>query len=215
MVLVTAAAAVAPAFANAQAWSIQSGFAARGEYTDNYFFTPSGQQQSAFTATVSPFVTAARRTETSDVTALLAVGANKVWLWGPSETTDYLSGRLGLNGSLRDDRSTWTGNVSFSRAPRLQNEVTETGTVLGLANTNAASVNGGYTYELTERWSLGSTAGGFGNRYQSVQGSGSSLQNNQGYYAGGMWATRIRTVRSSLSRRCTRITPATSPAATT
>jgi opacity protein-like surface antigen len=186
--IVTAVVAVAaagwPTLASAQTWSVQSGFTARGEYNDNYFFAPNNQQP-AFTATATPFVTAARRTETSDVTALLAVGANKVWLWDPSETTDYLSGRLGLNGSLRDERSTWTGNISFSRAPTLQNQVTATGTVLGLANTNAGAVNGGYTYALTERWSLGATAGGFGNRYESVLGSGSSLQNNQSYYAGG------------------------------
>ena len=71
-----------PSLAKAQAWSVQSGVAARVEYNDNYFFT-ANNAQSAFTASVTPFVTAARRTETSDVTALLAVGANKVWLWDP------------------------------------------------------------------------------------------------------------------------------------
>ena len=81
--LVAAAAAGVPLLAKGETWSVQSGFAARGQYTDNYFFTPNNQQ-SAFTASVSPFVTAARRTEGSDVTALLAVGANKVWLWDPS-----------------------------------------------------------------------------------------------------------------------------------
>ena len=75
-----------------------------------------------------------------------------------SETTDYLSGRFGLDGSLREARSTWTGNVSFSRAPTLQNDSTQTGTDLVLAYTNAAAVNGAYTYALTERWSLGATA---------------------------------------------------------
>ena len=150
---------------------MQSGFAARGQYTDNYFFT-ANNQQSAFTASVSPFVTAARRTEASDVTALLAVGANKVWLWDPSETTNYLSGRLGLNGSLREERSTWTGNISFSRAPTLQNVLTQTGTNLALVYTNTAAVNGAYTYALTERWSLGATAGGYGNWYEGVEGGG-------------------------------------------
>ena len=76
--IVVTLAALVPSVAAAQAWSVQSGVAARGEYNDNYFLTPTNQQ-SAFTASVSPFVTAARRTETTDVTALLAVGLNRVW----------------------------------------------------------------------------------------------------------------------------------------
>ena len=115
--------------------------------------------------------------------AVLAVGANKVW--GLSENIDYLSGRLGLDGTLRDDRSTWTGNISFSRAPTLQNQLTQRGTVLTLAYTDTASVNGSYTYQLTERWSLGARGGAFDNRYSSVQSGSASLQDNRAYYAGG------------------------------
>ena len=124
-----------PAIATAEAWLVQSGFSARGQYTDNYFLTSTGKE-SGFTASISPFVTAARRTETSEVAAVLAVGANKVW--GLSENIDYLSGRLGLDGSLRDARSTWTGNISFSRAPTLQNQLTQRGNVLALAYTDTA-----------------------------------------------------------------------------
>ncbi len=127
----TAATAVA-SLASAQEWSVQSGATARIEYNDNYFFTSSATQssisgsstpvgtQSAFTGTITPFITAARRTETSDVTALIAIGANKVW--GLSPTVDYLSGNFGLIGSLREARSTWTGNASFVRSASLQNE---------------------------------------------------------------------------------------------
>jgi hypothetical protein len=100
---VAAAATVVPSLAAAQEWSVQSGATARTEYNDNYFFTPI-DKQSAFTGTVTPFVTAARRTEATDVTALVAVGANKVW--GVSPSTDYLSGRFGLDGSPREARST-------------------------------------------------------------------------------------------------------------
>jgi hypothetical protein len=180
--LVAVAFASWPAVAAADGWSVQSGFSARGQYTDNYFLTTTGKE-SGFTASISPFVTAARRTETSEVTAVLAVGANKVW--GLSENIDYLSGLLGLDGSLRDARSTWTGNISFSRAPTLQNQLTQRGNVLALAYTNSASANGGYTYELTERWSLGARAGAFDNRYSSVQSGGGSLQDTRGYYGGG------------------------------
>lgn len=179
--LVGTAAAAVSLLASAQPWSVQSGVTARGEYTDNYFFAPV-DQQSAFTATVSPFVTAARRTETTDVTALLAVGGNVVW--GQVPPTEYLSGRLGLNGSLREARSTWTGNLSFVRDPTLQSELRQTGVVLALAYRNAASLNGAYTYELTERWSLGATAGGYNNHYDTIQ-AGGTLSNNNGYYAGG------------------------------
>ena len=113
-------AVIVPSVAAAQAWSIQSGATARGEFNDNYFFT-STNRQSAFTASVSPFVTAARRTETTDVTAVLAVGLNQVW--GPSPTTDYVSGLLGLNGAVNDERSKWIGaSLSYvpphCRAPR-------------------------------------------------------------------------------------------------
>ena len=181
--LIVAVAAM-PSLAAAETWFVKTGFTARTEYNDNYFFAPNNQQ-SAFTTSVSPFVTAARRTETSDLTALLALGANRVWLWIPSETTNYWSGRLGLNGSLRDDRSTWTGNISMSRAPALQSTTSPTGVVLGLAYTNTAGANATYSFALTERWSLGASLGGFANRYETIQGSGSALQNNNSYFAGG------------------------------
>lgn len=193
VVVVATVATVVPSLVSAQDWSVQSGATARAEYNDNYFFTAANQTpgvnpQAAFTASISPFVTAARQTETSDVTALLAVGANKVW--GPSPTTDYLSGRFALDGSLREARSAWSGNASFVRAPSLQNQVTETGTTLVLAYTNTAAINGAYTYALTERWSLGATVGTYGNRYESVNTSASgtpsnNLSNNHGYSAGG------------------------------
>ena len=55
---------------------------------------------------------------------------------------------------------------------------------LGLAYTNAAGVNGTYTYALTERWSVGAVASAYSNRYEGVS-SGSSFSDNHGYYAGG------------------------------
>jgi hypothetical protein len=178
---VATAATVVASHANAQEWSLQSGGTARIEYNDNYFFTPV-DTQSGLTGSITPFITAARRTETSDVTALLAVGANKVW--GLSPTVDYVSGSFSLNGSLREERSTWSGGASFVRSANLQNETTQTGTALVLAVTNAASVTGAYSYALTERWSLGATAGAYNNRYDGVE-NGATLSNNHGYYASG------------------------------
>ena len=173
-------AAIMPSVAVAQAWFVQSGATARGEFNDNYFFT-STNRQSAFTASVSPFVTAARRTETSDVTAVLAVGLNEVW--GPSPATNYLSGLLGLNGAIKDERSTWMGNVSFVRAPLLQSAQTQSGVTLVRAYTNTAGVSGAYSYALTERWSIGATAGWYKNTYEAVEGV-STLSDNNGYNAG-------------------------------
>jgi len=178
--LVLALVAIWPGVATAQAWFVQGGAAARAEFNDNYFFT-STERQSAYTASISPFITAARRTETSDVTALLAVGLNEVW--GPSPTTTYVSGRLGLISTLRDERSTWAGDVSLSRAPLLQSAQTSTGVTLVRAYTNTASVNGSYSYALTERWSVGAIAGWYGNTYSEVEGA-SLLSNNRGYNAG-------------------------------
>lgn len=182
--LVAAAFAAWPMIAAAESWLLQNGFSARTQYTDNYFFAATGKE-SGFTATVSPFVTAARRTETSEVAAVLAVGANKVW--GLSENIDYLSGRLGLDGTLRDDRSTWAGSIAYSRAPTLQNQITQRGNVLALAYTDTASANGSYSYQASERWSLGVRAGAFNNQYSSVQSqsTNASLQNNSAYYGGG------------------------------
>jgi hypothetical protein len=71
-----------------QEWSVYAGAAGRVEYNDNYFFVVPGQpvggdplvtdqKESAFTLSLFPFVAASRRTEVSEVTALLAVGANK------------------------------------------------------------------------------------------------------------------------------------------
>ena len=178
---VATAATVVASLATAEEWSVQSGATARAEYNDNYFFT-SVDPQSAFTGSITPFVTAARRTETSDVTALVAVGANKVW--GVSPTIDYLSGSFALNGSLREARSTWTGSASFVRSANLQYENGQTGAPLVLAFTNAASVTGAYTYALTEQWSLGTTVGAYSNRYDGVE-NGATFSNNHGYYANG------------------------------
>jgi hypothetical protein len=194
MAFVAAAATAVASLAGAQEWSVQSGATARVEYNDNYFFTASGTPsttpgsptsvgtQSAFTGNITPFITAARRTETSDVTALLAVGGNEVW--GLSPNVSYVSGNFGLIGSLREARSTWSGNASFVRSASLQNETSLTGTTLVLAYTNAATVTGNYTYAVTERWSLGATAGAYSNTYDGVQ-TGSTLSNNHGYNAGG------------------------------
>jgi long-subunit fatty acid transport protein len=178
--LVATLAAVLPSVTVAQEWLVQSGVAGRGEFNDNYFLTPS-DQESAFTASVSPFVTAARRTETSDVNALLAVGLNRVW--GLSSTTDYVSGRLALTGTVNDERSTWTGGISFSRAPVLQNAQTQAGVTLVRVYTNASTVNGTYTYALRERWSVGATAGLYKNDYEAIEGD-SATSDNSGYYAG-------------------------------
>ena len=120
-------------------------------------------------------------------------------MWGVSPNVDYLSGRFGLDGSLREARSTWTGNASFVRSASLQNEAAEAGTPLVLAFTNAATVSGAYTYALTERWSLGATIGAYSNRYDGV-GNDATLSNNHGYNAGGNSATPIRTAPSSPSR---------------
>ncbi len=155
---------------------------ARGEYNDNYFFTPTNPQ-SAFTTSITPFATAARRTETSDIAAVAAVGGN--WVSGSSTSTDYVSGLAALNGSWRDARSIWTADVSFVRSATLQSEAQPTGTtVLGLAYTNATLATGTYSYALTERWSVGAKASVYDNRYDAAV-ENTTFQNNHGYYAGG------------------------------
>ena len=179
--LLAGLATAAPSLALAQSWLLDGGVVARGEYNDNYFLT-SENAQSAFTASVTPFVTVARRTESSSVAGIAAVGGN--WVSGASSNTDYVSGLFGLDGSLREARSTWAGNLSFVRSATLQTEAQDGGVVLGLAYTNAASAGGSYTYALTERWSLGATVSGYDNRYDSVDNSGTFV-NNHGYYAGG------------------------------
>ena len=95
-----------PGLSTAQEWSVRSGAVARSEYSDNYFFTAENPE-SAFVASISPFVTAARRTESSEVAALLAVGANRTW--GTNPNLDFVSGRVGLTGTMREERSSWRG----------------------------------------------------------------------------------------------------------
>src|SRR4029077_552558 len=168
-VILAGASTCLPPLARAQAWTLEAGAVARGEYNDNYFLTPINPQ-SAFTTSVTPFATAARRTETSDIAAVAAIGGN--WVSGPSTSADYVSGLAGLNGSLRDARSTWTGNLSFVRSATLQSEAQPTAAiVLGLAYTNATSASGTYSYALTERWALGASASAYDNRYDAVAGN--------------------------------------------
>jgi hypothetical protein len=178
---VAAAAMAVASHATAQEWLVEAGAAGRIEYTDNYFLTSTGTQ-SATTGSITPFVTAARRTETSDVTALVAVGANRVW--GISPTVDYASGRFNLDGSVREASSALSGVASFVRSASLQYQSGQAGAPLALAFTNAASVTGAYTYALTERWLLGATAGAYSNRYDGVE-NGATFANNHGYYASG------------------------------
>lgn len=176
----------APALA--QEWSVYGGVAGRVEYNDNYYFTDPkapvvgnqvpATQESAITLSVIPFVAAARRTEVSEVTALLSAGYNKVW--GISPTEDYISGSFALNGTLLDERSTWSGTASYSRSPQLQNFAIGDQVVVTLAYTDAAFLTGSYSYALTERWTVGATVGGFANRYDSV--AGTEGQSNDGGY---------------------------------
>ena len=82
----------------------------------------------------------------------------------------------------RDARSTWTGNASFVRSPILQASTGNAGGALVLAFTNSFSASGGYAYALTDRWSLGATAGAYDNTYDSVGGS-ATFSNNHGFVA--------------------------------
>lgn len=179
--LALAAAASAPSICSGQDWSVSAGLATRGEYTDNYFYTGDDPQW-AFTASILPFVTAERRTENSELAAILAVGGNRVW--GPSPVTNYWSGRAAVVGALRESRSTWTGDAAFVRSPSLQNTITPSGVFLALAYAETASLNGTWNYAVTERWSAGATAGGYNNRYDAVENN-ALFQSNRGYYAGG------------------------------
>jgi hypothetical protein len=190
-VLTFTGALVSP-LAIAQEWSVYSGVAAGTEYTDNYFLS-ADNQQSAFTGSVAPFVFASRRTDTSDLAALLAIGANKVW--GQVSTSEYWSGRLALNGSLRNARSTWSGKVSFLRTPSFQTTADNLRTELGLAYTNTSAVSAAYSYDVTEEWSLAVNVAGYNNNYTSA-GSDVVFEDNHGYTARAtatyLWSDRTR-----------------------
>ncbi len=127
------------------------------------------EKESAFTLSLLPFVAASRRTEVSEVTALLAIGANKVLSISPSE--EFLSGRFALDGTLREDRATWTGRASYSRSSSLEQAIREQEVVLARTYTDAAVVEGSYNYLLTDRWTIGATVGGYANWYDSVEGT--------------------------------------------
>jgi len=191
-IMVAASELVAPP-AIAQQWSVYSGAGGRIEYNDNYFFTAPGQpvpgnpaataeKESAFTLALTPFVAAARRTEVSEVTALLAIGANKVW--GISPTEEFLSGRFALDGTLREDRATWSGRTSYARSSSLEQAVRDGDIVLARTYTDAAVLEGSYNYQLTDRWTIGASVGGYANWYDSVEGT--DAQNDDwGYNVGG------------------------------
>jgi len=95
-----------------------------------------------------------------------------------------VSGRFGLDGTLRQTDATWSGNVFFTRSAALQSQSNPSAAVLALAYTNALTANGSYTYALSERWSVGANVSGYDNRYDSA-GNNASFSNNHGYYAGG------------------------------
>jgi hypothetical protein len=187
--LAAVAGALVASPAGAQEWSVYAGAGGRFEYNDNYFFVDPDQppssssagrtgKDSAYTLSVTPFVAAARRTEVSEITALLAIGANKVWGISPNE--EYLSGTFSLNGTLREERSTWGGRASYSRSSSLEQAIVDQDVVLARTYTDAAVLEGTYNYRLTERWTIGATAGGYANWYDSVEAI-DSQSDDQGY----------------------------------
>lgn len=168
-------------FAAGQQWQLQAGGAARGEWNDNYFFT-ADNAESAFVLSLAPFLTATQKTDTSELAALFAVGANKVW--GPSGAKDYVSGRLGVSGMQSDAVSSANGSLSISRAPALQNEVTPAGIVQTLAFTDNAMANAVYSRALSERWSAGATVSAYANHYDKAADAPTTFQNNWSWSAG-------------------------------
>jgi len=170
---------VATSGARAQGWSLEGGGLARGEYTDNYFFT-ADDRESAFTASVAPFLSAVRRTEVSEFAALVAPAVNKVW--GSTSDAGFLTGRLAISGSLREPDSAWSGSASLARDRSLQSQDTAAGIVFAVTARTSTAVDGTYSAELTERWTAAATLSGYANRYQAVE-SATPLQDNSGYTA--------------------------------
>ena len=188
-----AAGVLAASTAVAQQWLVYTGAAGRVEYNDNYFFTAPGQTasgnpnstvdpESAMTLSLVPFVTASRRTEDSEVTALLTIGGNAVW--GPSLSDDYLTGRFALDGTLREGRGTWRGRTSYYRDSSLAQAISGAGVQLVRAYVDTGVLEGSYDYLMTDRWTIGATAGGYGNWYDTVQGAGAT-QDDWGYNVNG------------------------------
>lgn len=183
---------IAAAPACAQDWSVVPGVASRVEYSDNYFFTATGDldggPESALTLSVIPFVAAARRTEVSDVTALVAIGGNKVFGLSPSE--EYLSARMSLDATLRQERGTWTAFATYTRSPGLENVVRGDAVFLALNYTDTASVGGGYQHQLDENWSVGVSANAFANRYDGVD-SVDTASDSDNFAIGGVLRQRL------------------------
>jgi len=178
-----AAALLVPALACAQEWGYRPGGSARIEFTDNYLLR-AFDKQSATTYSVQPFITAYRRTETSQVNLLAGVGYN--YVTGIPGDNDYWTGRLALDGAATFDRSLLGFNVSIARDNALVTETQQTGIVLGAGSVSTGSTAGlNYTYKLTERWSAGAFGSVYQNNYTTPSGSPTSLQNNSGYSAGG------------------------------
>jgi hypothetical protein len=167
----------------AQEWVVNSGFTTGVSYTDNYFLSTTNQQ-SGTTLTIAPFVSAARNTETSSVNAFLGVGANKVL--GVTPRTEYLNGRLGLDGTLTGERSTYGAFFNAARQSTLQSQPLPSGGV-GLARTYQDTLSTGatYSYALSERWTAGANATWNANNYEAVGPGVGSLPDNRGYTAGG------------------------------
>ena len=104
-----------PALAAAQEWGFRPGGGARIEYNDNYFLSTTNKQ-AATTVTVSPSIAGYRRSETSQVNLLAALGFNEVF--GLEPDNDYVSGRLVFDGSTTMERSTYGFNLSAVRDPK-------------------------------------------------------------------------------------------------
>jgi len=171
--LVAAATLAALESAHAQDMAVRWGVAGRVEYNDNYFFTDI-EEQRATTLTITPFLAAIRRTDTSELVTVLTVGGNKVW--GDADF-DYLTGRAEVSGRQRVENGVWSGSAGFVRSLSLQSTLLPEGLVYTLSYLNNTYASGSYSRAVSETWTVEARASATDNKYSAVEGPNPLVDN--------------------------------------
>ncbi len=142
--------ALLPAAVHGAEWAIEPSVESRANWTDNINFMPN-EHENVFNWTVSPKVTFARRTESTDVAGTASLGINR---YPGNSQFDTNDANLSLTSQLRDERSAYGLSAAFIRDSTLASELATTGIVLARAQRNLFSASPSWNYSLTERSSV-------------------------------------------------------------
>ncbi|MEO8006255.1 MAG: outer membrane beta-barrel protein, partial [Betaproteobacteria bacterium] len=146
-VTIACAALVAASPAWPAEWAIEPSVESHASVTDNINLQPD-THDSVYSLAISPRVTFARRTETSDIAGKASVTVNRY----PGNTElDATDASLALTSKYTAERNTLGLSLGFIRDSTLESELAATGVVQTRHQRNLLTASPTWNYALTDR----------------------------------------------------------------